>query len=103
MKNSRRDFIKKSALGVAGITLGSTMNMSAKSYANIIGSNDKVRVGILGFSNRFRGALGKSFLKYAKEMNFELFTVCDIWNSRRDEGQLLQGASRRRLRTARTH
>ena len=87
MTNSRREFIKKSALGVAGITLGSTMNMSAKSYANIIGANDKVRVGILGFSNRFRDSLGKSFLKYANDMNFEFFTVCDIWNRRRDEGQ----------------
>ncbi len=87
MMETRREFIKKSALGMAGITLGSTMNMSAKSYASIIGANDKVRVGILGFSNRFRNSLGKSFLKYAKDMNFELFTVCDIWNRRRDEGQ----------------
>ena len=84
---SRRGFIKKSALGVAGIALGSTMDMSAKSYANIIGANDKVRVGILGFSNRFRDSLRKSFLKYANDMNFEFFTVCDIWNRRRDEGQ----------------
>jgi Predicted dehydrogenases and related proteins len=63
------------------------MNMSAKSYARIIGANDRVRVGVLGFSNRFRDSLGKSFLTYAKEMNFELYSVCDIWNRRRDEGQ----------------
>src|SRR5690554_5052993 len=91
---TRRNFIKKSALGVAGLAvgssglaMGSTINMSAKSYANIIGANDRVKVGVLGFSNRFKGSLGRSFLMHAKEMNFELFSVCDIWNRRRDEGQ----------------
>lgn len=84
---TRRNFIKKSALGVAGVALASTMNMSAKSYGSIIGANNRVRVGVLGFSNRFRDSLGKSFLKYSKEMNFELYTVCDIWSRRRDEGQ----------------
>lgn len=84
---TRRSFIKKTAIGVAGITLSSTMNMSAKSYANIIGANDRVRVAALGFSNRFKDSLGKAFLKYSKEMNFELFTICDIWKRRRDEGR----------------
>jgi predicted dehydrogenase len=84
---TRRNFIKKSAMGVAGLAVGSTLNMSAKSYANIMGANDRIRVGVLGFSNRFKDSLGKSFLKYAKEMNFELYTICDIWSRRRDEGQ----------------
>ncbi len=74
-------------MGVAGLAVGSTLNMSAKSYANILGANDRIRVGVLGFSNRFKDSLGKSFLKYAKEMNFELYTICDIWSRRRDEGQ----------------
>ena len=83
---TRRNFIKKAAMGAAGITLSSNLHMSARSYANIMGANDRVRVGVLGFSNRFRNSLGKAFLMYAKEMNFELYTVCDIWNRRRDEG-----------------
>jgi len=57
MENSRREFIKKSAIGAAGITIGG-LGMSAKSYGNIMGANDKIRVGILGFSGRFRGSLG---------------------------------------------
>ena len=83
---TRRNFIKKSALGAAGLALGGT-NLSARSYRNIMGSNDRIRVGVLGFSDRFRSSLGKAFLKYADDMNFELYTVCDIWNRRRDEGQ----------------
>jgi hypothetical protein len=76
---TRRNFIKKTALGAAGLTLGK-LNISAKNYANIMGSNDRIRVGVLGFSDRFRSSLGKAFLKYADEMNFELYTICDIWS-----------------------
>lgn len=83
---TRRNFIKKTALGAAGLTLGG-LNLSAKNYAHIMGSNDRIRVGVLGFSDRFRSSLGKAFLKYADDMNFELYTICDIWNRRRDEGQ----------------
>lgn len=83
---TRRNFIKKSAMGVAGLSLG-TMGMSAKSYKKIIGANDRVHVGVLGFSNRFKDSLGKSFFKYSNDLNFELTSICDIWNRRRDEGQ----------------
>lgn len=86
MEKSRRTFLRNAAIGAAGVTLGG-LGLPAKSYGNIIGANDRVRVGILGFSNRFKGSLGKAFLKYADDMNFEFFTVCDIWNRRRDEGQ----------------
>jgi len=101
MDNTRRSFIRTSAIGAAGITIGG-IGMSSKSYGRIIGANDRVRVGILGFSNRFRSSLSKSFLKYAEEMNFEFFTVCDIWNRRRDEGQAwYKGATGGTIGTAR--
>ncbi len=82
VKSSRREFIKKSALGTAGLALG----FSAKSYGNILGSNDRVRVGIVGFSNRAKGSLIPSFLQHSEELNFELVAVSDIWNRRRNEG-----------------
>ena len=50
MSNSRREFIKKSTLSAAGITVGS-MGFPASSYARIIGANDRVNVGTVGFSN----------------------------------------------------
>jgi len=58
--SNRREFIQKSALGTAGLTIGG-IAMSAKSYGRIIGANDRVKVGILGFSGRFEGALGLAF------------------------------------------
>jgi predicted dehydrogenase len=86
MENTRRTFLKNTAIGAAGITLAG-MGMSAKSYVGIIGANEKISVGILGFSSRFKDSLGPAFMKYAKEMNFDFTTVCDLWNRRRDEGQ----------------
>jgi len=86
MDETRRSFLKTTAVGSAGVIIGG-MGMSAKSYGSIIGANSRVRVGILGFSGRFRSSLGPAFLKYADEMNFEFMTVCDIWNRRQEEGK----------------
>lgn len=86
MKNSRRDFIKRSAAAATGTYLGS-LAFSPKSYANIIGANDRVRVGVVGYSDRFVGSLLPSFLNHHKEMNFDMVAVSDIWKLRREEGQ----------------
>ncbi len=60
---------------------------SAESYARILGANDRVRVGVVGFSDRFRQALFPSFKDHYKELNFEITGLSDIWNRRRDEGK----------------
>src|SRR6478609_10001934 len=86
MKNSRREFIKKSLLATAGTYAGS-LAFSAKSYANIIGANDRVRVGVVGFSDRFKSSLLPSFLNHHKELNFDMVAVSDIWRLRREEAQ----------------
>ncbi len=80
--NARRDFIKKSALGAAGLSFA----MSAKSYGNILGANDRIRTAIVGFSNRSRSLI-PAFMKQADKLNFEMVAVSDIWNKRRDACQ----------------
>jgi predicted dehydrogenase len=45
-----------------------------------------VRVGVVGFSDRFRSALAPAFMEHAEKLNFELVAVSDIWNKRREEG-----------------
>ena len=82
---SRRQFIKNSSLTAAGLYLGA-MSMSAKSYGRILGANDRVRLGAIGFSDRFRQALFPSFLNHYKELNFDFVAVSDIWKVRREEG-----------------
>lgn len=78
---NRREFIKKSTLAGLG------MSFSASSYARILGSNDRVRVGIIGFSDRFRSSLAPAFADHAKANNFAFVGVSDIWNRRRDEAE----------------
>ncbi|QMU30635.1 Gfo/Idh/MocA family protein [Adhaeribacter radiodurans] len=83
-ENSRREFIKKAALGTLSVA---AMGISAKSYGRIMGANDRVNVGIVGFSNRFKSSLVPSFLDHHKELNFDFVAVSDIWNRRRDEAE----------------
>lgn len=83
--SSRRDFIKQSTLAAAGVYVG-TMGMSAKSYARIIGANDRVNVGVVGFSDRFKSTLLPCFQNHYKELNFDIVALSDLWKLRREEG-----------------
>jgi len=83
--SSRRDFIKSAAITSTGAYMGA-MSFSAKSYGNIIGANDRVRVGVVGFSDRHRSSHLPCFLNHYKELNFDLVAVSDIWKKRREEG-----------------
>ncbi|MHA4812114.1 Gfo/Idh/MocA family protein [Flavitalea flava] len=86
MQTTRRDFIRKSSLAGMATYFGG-LGLSAKSYRNIKGANDRVRVGVVGFSDRFKDAHLPSFLKANKELNFDIIAVSDIWKKRREEGQ----------------
>lgn len=81
----RRTFIKKTAQATAATAFAS-LGFSAKSYGNIIGANDRVRVGVVGFSDRNRGSHIPAFMQHYKELNFDIVAVSDIWKVRRNEG-----------------
>lgn len=83
---TRRHFIKQSSKATAALYLGS-LGFSAKSYGRIIGANDRVQVGVVGFSDRFRQSLFPSFMNHYKELNFDIVAVSDIWKVRREEGR----------------
>ncbi|HEY4935299.1 MAG TPA: Gfo/Idh/MocA family oxidoreductase [Puia sp.] len=85
MKNSRRLFLKKSALAGTGVLIAHA-GWTASSYNRIMGSNDRIRVGVVGFSDRHRSAHMPSFMNHYKELNFDVVAVSDIWNRRREEG-----------------
>src|SRR5687768_6681959 len=86
MHNSRRDFIKKSTLATAAAYMGA-VGFSPKSYGRILGANDRVQVGVIGFSDRFRGSLLPAFVTNHKQFNFDIVSVSDIWKVRREAGQ----------------
>ena len=78
-KLSRREFIEKSAIGVTGITV----TLSAKSYGQIIGSNDRIQIGFLGCGSRSRGH--RRMVKMVEqERNLGVAAVCDIWTLNRE-------------------
>jgi predicted dehydrogenase len=79
---SRRAFLKTTGVALSGAAMG----WPAASYARIAGANERVRVGVVGFSDRFRSALAPAFMEHAEKLNFELVAVSDIWNKRREEG-----------------
>jgi predicted dehydrogenase len=79
---NRRDFLKSGAAAVAA----SAVSWNAKSYAQIMGANDRVRVGIVGCGDRMKQGDLPAFQKHADELNFKIVAVSDIWNRRREEG-----------------
>lgn len=75
MSASRRDFIKKTAQGTAAIALSSFVpGFSAKSYARILGANDRIHIGMMGVNSRGL-ALANN---YAKQANCEIVSVSDV-------------------------
>lgn len=85
---SRRKFIRNTSAIAAGVYIGG-LGSTAKSYGQIKGANDRIRVGVVGFSDRFKTSLLPSFLKYKDELNMDIVGVSDIWKLRREEGQVL--------------
>lgn len=79
MKDSRRAFLKKSALGAAGITIGG-IGMAPKSYASILGANDRINVAIIGLGRRL-DAFVVPVTK--KENNSRLVYLCDVMEHQR--------------------
>jgi predicted dehydrogenase len=79
LEPNRREFVK---LGSAALAVAATQ--TAKSYAKVIGANDRVRTGIIGGGDRMLGGDVPAFVANQKEMNFELIAVSDIWKLARE-------------------
>ncbi|HXB94947.1 MAG TPA: Gfo/Idh/MocA family oxidoreductase, partial [Puia sp.] len=88
MTTTRRDFIRKGSMAGMATYMGA-MSFAASSYRRIPGANDRVRVGVVGFSDRHRGSHVPCFMNHYKELNFDVVAVSDIWSRRREEGAAL--------------
>lgn len=80
MENSRRSFLKKSAIGAAGIAIGG-MGMPAASYARIKGANDRLNVAFMGCGRRV-SAYYEAVTN--KKNNVRLAYICDVMKSQRE-------------------
>jgi predicted dehydrogenase len=75
LNDSRRDFIKKSLAGTAALSLGGILpGFNAKSYGNILGANDRVKVSVMGVNARGL-ALAQNF---ASQPNCEVLYLADV-------------------------
>jgi predicted dehydrogenase len=72
----RRDFIKKSVLGTAGIAIGG-MGFSSKSYAAIMGANDRINIAIVGIGGRGSDHIN-NLCALKDNRNVRLKTICDV-------------------------
>lgn len=71
----RRDFIKKSLIGSAGIAVGS-IGFSAKSYGSIMGANDRINVAVIGIRGRGISHIN-AWSDLKNSHNVRLKTLCD--------------------------
>jgi len=72
----RREFIKKSLLGTAGVAVAG-MGMSAKSYVSILGANERINIAVIGI----RGQGGNHINQWCnlkENRNVRLTTLCDV-------------------------
>ena len=75
---SRRGFL---AAGAAATTVA----WSAKSYARVIGANDRIRIGFIGAGGMANGHMD-SINALKEPNNLEALAVADCWKTRADEG-----------------
>lgn len=75
MKKTRRDFIKNALGASAAISIGGVLpGFSAKSYGSILGSNERIKVGVMGVNARGL-ALAKNF---SAQENCEIISISDV-------------------------
>ncbi|MGE5419374.1 MAG: Gfo/Idh/MocA family protein, partial [Chloroflexota bacterium] len=73
--SKRRDFIRQSAIGSAGIVIGG-MGFSARTYESIMGSNERINLAIIGLRSRGNDHLNE--LASLKELkNIRIAALCD--------------------------
>jgi predicted dehydrogenase len=80
---SRREFLKTGV--IAGAGAGALGGLGS---GNVLGANDRIRVGVLGCGSRGQMVM-KRFNRYPAEA--EVVAVCDVYAPRRDEGLKLAG------------
>ena len=75
MNKKRREFIKKAAMGAAAVSFGGVLpGFSPKSYANIVGANERINVVAMGVNARGLAVSGN----FARQEDCEVTHVCDV-------------------------
>ncbi|HYD85646.1 MAG TPA: twin-arginine translocation signal domain-containing protein, partial [Opitutus sp.] len=79
---NRREFLRNASVAAAGFALAAS---GPRLFGQARGANDRIRVGVVGFSDRFRDALLPALKSAMKDINLEIVGVSDLWGRRREE------------------
>lgn len=79
-ETTRRNFIRKAAVGTAGLMLGGS-HLTAKSYKRIMGANDRIQVAIAGLGRRVNAIYPAISIESNK---IDLVYLCDVMASQRE-------------------
>src|ERR1035441_6100966 len=90
---NRRDFIKRAALTTGSLSL----SMAGFSTTKVIGSNDRIRLGVIG-----TGQQGLSDMRYFKDCGVEVATVCDVYEPNLAKGLSAAGGKAKAVKDFRT-
>jgi predicted dehydrogenase len=82
-KISRRRFLKHTALSGAGLALASTFagsatKLSAASYKRVVGANDTIRTGVIGFNGRGGSLIGDTLKAAEDGEKVRITALCDV-------------------------
>jgi len=81
------------ASATAGVAaLGSSSNLLANSFSQIIGANERIRVGVIGCGGMANGHM-KAILKMKESDNIEIAAVCDVYTKRLDQASEMTNAT----------
>jgi len=70
---TRRDFIRKTAVGTTGIAIGG-MGFTARSYARIMGSNERIHFAVIGVHSRGNAHIAA----ISKDPRGTVSHICDV-------------------------
>ena len=72
---SRRDFLKQAMASAAAATVGGILpGFAARSYNNVVGANEKIRIGMIGVNSRGKGIASG----LATMPDCEITCICDV-------------------------
>ncbi len=83
---NRREILRTGSLSTLGLLASQTFQ-TARAQDRTAGANDRIRIGIVGFSDRLKSALLPAYKAVAAEFNCDIVGVSDIWSVRREEAK----------------
>ena len=86
---NRRDFMKRAAVSTAGISLA----MSGAGARNVLGANDRIRLGLIGC-----GRQGTDNMGHFKRQGVEIAAVCDVYEPNLQNGLRAAGGKAKALK-----